>query len=748
MSRNNRMLAVTDRRPEKSIATALDGAESEGGDPLDPQVLLAALRYWWKIATPLAIALMVVAAVTIALVAQPKYTASAWLIIREKPEYLLNPQSPDDPRKFVQNQMELMRSPPVIDPVANQPDISSAPELAGRGDPADRLRRLLKIRAMGQSDFFVIEFTSEKPQQAALVVNEVAKAYLLLQDRDLSQRMEATITRLEKQRAEQQRAIGDLRDKVQKKTRDLTGIDPFAGKVAGRLTIEGQDTLNILQTQVVEAEIDQALTAAQVEAEEEVLRKQTFEVSAGEIEARVQTLPEIVQLKKRINDATVLLKDYERVSTNLPKHANYQHWVKQKASDEEQLAKRVVELRDIAKTEAENAARLKRNDEVAAMRQSLEAKKVVVDILRERIEKERDNREEYKGTTVELEFLRADYESAARVFEAINARIVAMRLEQHAPDRVKLFKEATAPTVPDQALPYKKMAAGSGAAFLIPFGLALVYELCHRRVCNRKQLESTLRSPVVAEVTSMPRRITARGAAADSPLNVELHLFEESVYGLGTRLRLSQDGDGLRIVAVTSAVSREGKTSVAVQLALSIARATGEPTLLIDGDLRAPDVHRIFEIERSPGLAEVLQGTCPLDEAIDSSFSPVLHVLAAGQLATVPHRLLGTAQFPALLTELQTRYRYIVLDTPPILAASEALMIARRADATVVCARRDFSRIDQVHEAHSRLISAGVRVAGTVLNGIPPGSYAYRYGSHYYDRSFVDDHETAGHARL
>ena len=114
----------------------------------------------------------------------------------------------------------------------------------------------------------------------------------------------------------------------------------------------------------------------------------------------------------------------------------------------------------------------------------------------------------------------------------------------------------------------------------------------------------------------------------------------------------------------------------------------------------------------------------------------------------VPHRLLGTAQFPALLAQLQRRYRYIVLDTPPILAASETLMIARSADATVVCARRDFSRIDQVQEAHSRLVSAGVRVAGTVLNGIPPGSYAYRYGSHYYDQSFADDGEIAAPSRL
>jgi capsular exopolysaccharide synthesis family protein len=321
-----------------------------------------------------------------------------------------------------------------------------------------------------------------------------------------------------------------------------------------------------------------------------------------------------------------------------------------------------------------------------------------------------------------------------------------MRLEQHAPDRVMLFKEATAPSFPDEALPYKKMGLGGGVAFVLPFGLALLYELSHRRVSNRRQLEVNCRLPVVAEVTAMPRRISASRTAASDPANIELHLFEESVYGLGTHLMLAPEGHALRVLSVTSAISREGKTSVAVQLALSIARATGEPTLLIDGDLRSPDIHRIFEVDRSPGLAEVLQGTCDIDQAIDTNFSPSLHLLPAGQLATLPHRLLGTGDFARLIEELKGRYRYIVLDTPPILPASESLMISRQADATVVCARRDFSRLDQVQEAYTRLRASGARLAGTVLNGISPGSYAYRYGSHYYDRSFPSDMALASRA--
>jgi capsular exopolysaccharide synthesis family protein len=239
---------------------------------------------------------------------------------------------------------------------------------------------------------------------------------------------------------------------------------------------------------------------------------------------------------------------------------------------------------------------------------------------------------------------------------------------------------------------------------------------------------------VVAEVTAMPRLAASQSLMQRDKANRELQLFEESIYGLRTHLLLANAASGPRTIAITSAISREGKTSVAVQLALSIARSTGDPTLLIDGDLRCPDVHRIFEIDRAPGLAELLTGSATTDDAIDTSFGSSLHLLPAGRLATVPHRLLGGSGFPRLLEQLQQKYHFIVIDTPPILPASEALLIARAADATVVCARRDFSRLDQVCEAYKRLRSAGVQAAGTVLNGISPSSYAYRYGSYYYER--------------
>jgi capsular exopolysaccharide synthesis family protein len=237
----------------------------------------------------------------------------------------------------------------------------------------------------------------------------------------------------------------------------------------------------------------------------------------------------------------------------------------------------------------------------------------------------------------------------------------------------------------------------------------------------------------VGEVTSLPRKIK-RSSNQENGAHWELQLFEESIDGLRTYLSLVNSLQDMKVLAVASAISREGKTSLAAQLAISMATSTGEPTLLIDGDLRSPDIHRIFGIDRGPGVVEVLKNGVPVESAIDDSFSEQLHLLPAGRCESSPHRMVGNGKFAAMIKRLREKYRHIIIDTPPILAASEALVMARAADATILCVRRDFSRVDQVQDAYSRLQGAGVNTAGAVLNGVPSRQYAYRYGSYYFEQ--------------
>jgi polysaccharide biosynthesis transport protein len=241
----------------------------------------------------------------------------------------------------------------------------------------------------------------------------------------------------------------------------------------------------------------------------------------------------------------------------------------------------------------------------------------------------------------------------------------------------------------------------------------------------------------VGEIARLPLRAPANGSLPGSRIGRDLGLFEESIDSLRTSLVLAEPLRDVKVLAVTSAANSEGKTSVSLQLAVSIARASGQRTLLIDGDLRSPDVHRVLQTRLTPGLAEVLGHECSVQDAIVTSWSEHVHVLPAGKLAASPHKLLGNGALKAVLDELRGSYRYIVIDTPPVLPASEALVLARAADATLICAMRDTSRIDQVRKTYDRLLAAGACPVGMVLNGVPSTSYAYRYGE-YYARSHDD----------
>jgi capsular exopolysaccharide synthesis family protein len=264
--------------------------------------------------------------------------------------------------------------------------------------------------------------------------------------------------------------------------------------------------------------------------------------------------------------------------------------------------------------------------------------------------------------------------------------------------------------------------------------LVVAWERLTRRIGDSDQLSCESALSIVGEIAQLPTRpLVSSGQSTRRRVRRDLGLFQESIDSLRTCLLLSDQTRAMRVFSVTSAVSGEGKTSLASQLAVSIARSTGKNVLLIDGDMRSPDLHSIFQARMEPGLAELLAGNCQLDEAIQSDVAGGVHIIAAGQLATNPHKLVGRGDLDRVLDEVRRRYEYTVIDTPPILCASESLVISRAADGTLLCALRDVSRSRQVRMASDRLITAGANVVGAVLSGTPHGRYASLYGNYEYE---------------
>lgn len=702
---------------------------SADGQQFSLQTIVTAVRCWWLIATPIGLLLAAVTGAAVWYYVKPTYTAAAWLIIREHPVTILKQFTLEDPARFVQNQLELMRSPIVIDFVSVMPDVKDTPELAHEGDVGKALQRLMKFRQVGKSHFYVVEFTSTSGEHAMAVVNKLAKRFIDVQTKDESERTKATIDLLKQRQAEQEASVRTSRENVRTLAVQRTGKNPFDARPQEEVG-QIRSPIAEIQSQLIEAEVDAAVYEAQAQVESQLLEKQSSEVPQAAVDRFVEEHPRIAAARARLEVDRTKMQEYEQASKDLQSNSTYQQLKKQVANAETVLDKQISEIRSSSQEELARQLRMAQEDQVNSLRRRQENAQLTVQVLKEKYDAAFKNQKEYTGDSLDLEFRRAEYERASAVYQAIADRILTIEMEQRAPERVTLHYQMEEPPLPDVGARIKKVLMGSAGAFCFPFVLAVCIEHLYRRVSHRDQLERSGGISVVGEVTVLPRRAESESSRSRKA-NRELQLFQETVDGLRTVLTLGETLKNVRVIAVTSAVSREGKTSLGVQLAISVARASSERTLLIDGDMRSPDLHRSFDVDRSPGLADLLEGKCSVAEAVRSTESPNIDVLPAGNLTTSPHRVMGNGRFDRLVDQLRATYSHIIIDTPPVLAASEALVMTRVADVALLCVRRDFSRVRQVSEAFARLQKAGVKTAGAVLGGIPPREYIYRYGSYY-----------------
>ena len=173
----------------------------------------------------------------------------------------------------------------------------------------------------------------------------------------------------------------------------------------------------------------------------------------------------------------------------------------------------------------------------------------------------------------------------------------------------------------------------------------------------------------------------------------------------------------LQFIAVTSPGPGEGKSTTAVNLAVTLAQG-GNRTVLIDGDLRRPLVHRAFDISQDPGLTDVLIGRSTSREAIRPEVSAHLDVLPAGASPPNPSELLGSGAMHSLIGELRRIYDYIVIDTPPTLPVTDAAVVATSADATILVLKSGDTEESAAQRAVDMLTRVNARIAGAVLNGM------------------------------
>ena len=225
----------------------------------------------------------------------------------------------------------------------------------------------------------------------------------------------------------------------------------------------------------------------------------------------------------------------------------------------------------------------------------------------------------------------------------------------------------------------------------------------------------------------------------------------EHCRAIRTNLTFMSPEKPFEVLVVTSPGPREGKTTFATNLAITLAQA-GDRVLLIDTDLRRPRIHKTFHTSLERGVTSILVGEHSLSDAVQETEIGGLDVLVAGPVPPNPSELLHVTRFRDLLAEARRRYDRVILDSPPVGAVTDAAIIAPRVDATVVVVRGQQTHKEELRLAVRQLRDVGARIAGVVLNDLDVSRRSYGYGGYYYQRkgyySSRDDepnelHETA-----
>jgi capsular exopolysaccharide synthesis family protein len=197
----------------------------------------------------------------------------------------------------------------------------------------------------------------------------------------------------------------------------------------------------------------------------------------------------------------------------------------------------------------------------------------------------------------------------------------------------------------------------------------------------------------------------------------------------GVRTLVMQAGrEAPRVILVTSAVEHEGKTTFAAQLAASLARAD-KRTLIIDGDLRHPNTHVALDLDLGTGFPEVLRGELAPDEAVRPTTVEGLFAVTGGSCDYTAITALSRPDLARTIKHFRESFDQIVIDAGPTLAFSDALLLGQQSDVAIVVTMRDVSRVPLVSAAIDRLRSVGVRVLGTVVNGVADASPRRLYAS-------------------
>lgn len=234
-------------------------------------------------------------------------------------------------------------------------------------------------------------------------------------------------------------------------------------------------------------------------------------------------------------------------------------------------------------------------------------------------------------------------------------------------------------------------------------------------------------------------RVVEEDDKADAPPpNVELIPFRDARSPIAEAYRafrtslLLASANSPKVMVITSTFAREGKTTTSVNLATVLAQM-GKPVLLVDADLRRPRIQKVFRDKMNLGLVNYLAANINIDDVIQTTEVPNLSVILSGPTPPNPSELLASDRMKHLIDEMRGRFAYVIFDSPPVMAVTDAIVLSSKADGVVLTVHGGSTPRDLVQRAAERLRQSNIPVLGALLNNLDLQQYGYSYKKNYYD---------------
>ena len=579
------------------------------------------------------------------------------------------------------------------------------PDVDSREGKIDAAHGLVTITPVEKSRMINITAEHPDPGIASDLANALARAYI---QQDLDMRMEASMQAIDWLRARSE----EYRAKLE------------AGLLQLQEYREQSGSVSLEEDQNIVIEKLKALNAALTQAQTERIQAETIWKSVQEqIDGKIP-LSKISALLDDDGSQAALqkLQEQQREVARLQQRYRSQHPDLQQALElEEKLQKQFEEAC------ANSLHALKSRYEMLGARERN---------LQSALQEQEQVSFELARKLVRYNELKRNIEADQEIHQAVISRMKEASISETLPaDIIRLVEEARPAAAPFRPQPRQAMVRGAGLGLVLGLGAIFLFYYADHRFRRNEEVERLLGLPVLATVPLIAEKsVRERGLISHLKQAGEA---AEAFRTLRASLLLKDEIREAPVLMITSAGPGEGKSLIAANLAISFAQ-DGRRTLLVGADLRRPMLSNVFEVGKDdPGLADVLKGEIRWPDALIRQDVPNLDVLLSGRMSSHPSELLGRKQLGEFLQEARRTYQHVIIDAPPMLGVSDALVLLPNMDGVLFVVRYGATHSMGASHAVIKLQGGGVPCLGAIMNGVNLKSmanyyYYRRYGGYAY----------------